>query len=230
MEENQQTQPQNPSNFPSGSGVSFPSVNEPPKSSGPKMLLIFGILILVGILGFVIFKSANTTSEEVPEPTPFDNFAPPIEQEPTPFPTPTASSSATPKASDKSAVKIQVQNGTGISGEAAYLETQLKNLGYTNIAVGNASSQNATATDVTFSKSLAQTVVDELTTKLKALYTTVNVKTTTSGTFDVVIITGLRKGATAKPASSPLPISATGTPRATSSPTPSGSASPTATP
>jgi hypothetical protein len=225
MEENQPTQTANPSNYQPSGNVSFPSVGESKKSGGPKMLLIFGILILIGVLGFVIFKSANTKSE-TPEPTPFDNLTAPI-QEPTPFPSSVASASpsATAKPADKESVKIQALNGTGIAGEAAYLQTQLKGLGYTDVKTGNASVSNATTTDVTFSKTLSATIVDEITQKLKALYQTVNVKTATSPSFDVDIVIGSRKGATPRASGTPA---ATGTPRASGSPSPSPS--PSATP
>jgi len=43
---------------------------------GAKTLLIVGILVLVGILGFVIYKSASKgSSVTLTEPTPYDNLA-----------------------------------------------------------------------------------------------------------------------------------------------------------
>lgn len=185
------------------------------------MLLIIGILILVGILGFVIYKSATNKIEVSAEPTPFDNLTAPTE--PVETPTPLASPSGTPKAAvDRSQVEIQVQNGTGISGEAAYLQNQLKTLGYTDVKVGNAGDQNATTTTVTFSTTLDQSVVTEITQKLNALYQTVTTKTSASQTFDVVIVTGLRKGSTPKPSTAPS-ASPSGTPRPSTSPTPTPS-------
>lgn len=200
---------------PPSSGVSFPTVGEPKKSGGAKTLLIVGVLILVGILGFVIYKSAsNKNDEAISEPTPFENLTPSSQDQ-----TPVAS--ATPAAIDKTKVKIQVQNGTGITGEAAYLQTLLKGLGYTNIAVGNSTQQNLTATQVSFASSLSSDIVTELTTKLNSVYQSVTTVTATSTAYDVVITTGLRKGATAKPSSTPKP-SATPTP----TPTPTSSTSP----
>lgn len=212
---------QNESVFPQNSpSVSFPTAQTPKKSGGPKTLLIIGILILVGILGFVIYKSASKNNDVISEdPTPFDNLT--TSDQTTQIATPTSSPSATIKPADKSAVSIEIQNGTGITGEAAYLQSQLKTLGYTDIKVGNASSTGATATTVTFDSSLSNAVVAELTQKLNALYTTVTVKTATSATTDVVIVTGLRKGATVKPLATP-----TATPGASASP----SAIPTSTP
>lgn len=212
MEEGQNQEQQVQQNETQGAGVSFPTVGQPQrKSSGAKTFLVIGILVLVAILGFIIFKNASKQAEEI-TPTPFAE---------TPTEAPVVSSpTASPKPADKSKVKIEIQNGTGIPGEAAFLQTELKSLGYTNITVGNASSQDATATVVTFAKSLSADIVDELTKKLKELYKEVTVKTSTTATTDVVIVTGLRKGATSKP-------SATPTVKASSTPTASASATPT---
>lgn len=193
------------------SNVSFPTIGQNKKSGAPKTLLVLGILILVGILGFAIFKSSSNKTE--PKPTPTVSTAP-VE---TPSPSPTS----TVKPVDKGKIKVQVQNGTGIPGEAAYLQTQLKSLGYTNVNVGNAGTQDETVTTVTFSKSPSSDVVDEITKKLKEIYKEVEVKTSSTSATDVLIVTGLKKGSTAKPSASPtIKASATPTPTASVSPTP----------
>jgi len=193
------------------SGVSFPTVGEPKKSGGAKTLLIVGVLILVGILGFVIYKNASDKNEEgLGEPTPFENLNAPSQNEEVSSPTPTTA----PSTVDKTKVKIQVQNGTGITGEAAYLQTQLKDLGYTNVAIGNSAQQDLTATQVSFAGSLSSEVVREITAELNSIYQSVTTVTSTSTTYDVVIITGLRKGATPRPSAAP-----TATPTATPIPT-----------
>jgi len=200
------------------SPVSFPTVGEQKKSSKGKIFLIFGILVLIGILGYVIFKNSSKSSDTTnnSDIITFDNPTTPdtISQQ-TPVPT------ATTAAVDKTKVQIEVQNGTGIPGEAAYLQTQLASLGYTNVQVANATSQNAVTTEVTFSSSLSQSVVSEITQKLNTIYQTVKVSTSATATKDVVIVTGVRKGATARPSASP-----SASPRASASP----SASPTPTP
>jgi len=193
-------------------GVSFPTVGEPKKSGGAKTLLIVGVLILVGILGFVIYKSASKKSEEtLGEPTPFENLITPSQG----VTVSTPAASTAPIASDKTKVKIQIQNGTGITGEAAYLQTLLKGLGYTNIAVSNSAQQNLTAAQVSFSSTLSSSIVTELTIKLNSIYQNVTTSTSASTTYDVVVTTGLRKGATPKPLATP-----TATPTPTPTPTP----------
>ena len=224
MEEDQNQEVQTPevpqeTVTPPSTGVSFPTVGEPKKSGGAKTLLIVGVLILVGILGFVIYKSAaNKSTDNLSEPTPFDNLTP---SQGVSVATPTPSS--TPAAVDKTKVKIQVENGTGITGEAAYLQTQLKGLGYTLVTIGNSNQQNLTTTQVSFANSLSSAIVTEITTELNSIYQSVTTTTSLSTTYDVVVITGLRKGATAKPA-------ATATPTAKPSASPTGSPTPTPTP
>lgn len=197
--------------------VSFPTVGDEKKSGGAKTILIIGILVLVGILGYVIYKSASSKNEQenLEENIPFNNLV-------TPGPEETVAPSATPISSpaasvDKEKLKVQVQNGTGITGEAAYLQNILKELGFTNISVGNAAAQDNEETQVSFSSSVPASVVTEVTNKLNTTYQTVTKVSSTSTAYDIVIITGLRKGATAKPSATPI-----------SSPSPK--ASPTATP
>jgi len=219
MEEGQNTNP-TPQEQPviPASPVSFPNVpREQQKSGGAKTFLIVGILILIAILGFVVYKSATKPSVESAVATPFDNLTTPSDQN---IPAPAQTSS--PVAVDKSSIAIVVQNGTGIAGEAAYLSTQLNNLGYSDVKTANASSQDATDTTVTFSNSLAASVVTEITTTLRSIYQSVTVSTSAAPTSDVVIVTGLRKGATPKPVETPAE-----TPTDTSSPSDTTSPSPT---
>jgi len=189
------------------------SVEPKTKSSGSKWILIFIALLILGGLGIFFFtKSSN---EAVPTPTPSFNVTP-IDNEATPTPV----KSAEPIKRDD--VSIEIQNGTGITGEAAFLQTKLKALGYTDIKVGNASSTDNTITTVTFSKTLSQTVQDEIKTELEKIYKEVTVKTSSTQKSDIVIVTGLRSGQTTKPVSSGTPkpsASASATPKATSTPT-----------
>lgn len=200
------------------SGVSFPTVNEPKKSGSGKMFLIIGTLILVAVLGFVIFKSAGNKEIVSTESTPIEGVT--NDTVTTPIP------SGTPKAVVRTGVSIEIQNGTGITGDAAYLQNQLKALGYTDVKTANAAATGVTTTKVTFLKTLSQEVIDELTQKLNELYKTVDVSSSSTGTTSVVIITGLKKGSTPLPSTTPKATatpkaSPSGTPKATVSPSPS---------
>jgi hypothetical protein len=222
IEEEQQEQKEQPvqstpfQSQESQSDVSFPTVGGEKKSGGAKTLLIVGILVLVAILGFVIYKSASKKSAGTStEASPFDNLTTPSSDQTVQTVAPSSSPAAT---IDKTKIQIQVQNGTGIAGEAAYLQTQLGNLGYTNIKLGNSDS-TVTATTVTFSGTLNSGVVSEITQKLNSIYQTVTAGTSSTATFDVVIVTGLKKGATPKPSGTPT-AAPSASPTASPSPTP----------
>lgn len=189
--------------------VSFPTVgSQEKKNGGAKTLLIVGILVLVGILGYVIYKSASGKTEDTitnTEPTPYENMAAPqavATSSPSATILPSPSSSPSAKI-DRTKVKIQIQNGTGITGEAAYLQNILKGLGYTNVTTGNSATQDETDTQVSFASTVPSDIVTEITSKLNSTYETVKKISSTSSTYDVVIITGLKKGATPKPTATP---------------------------
>lgn len=183
------------------SRVSFPSVDNGKGKNGAKTLLIVGILILIGVLGYVIYRSASEGSSTiiVASPTPYQD----IVTQPTPEGTPIATS--TPSATiEKDSIKIQIQNGTGVSGDAAYLQEILDKLGYTEISTGNSADQTASDTEVSFSSSVPASVVTEITNKLNSLYQKVVKTSSTSTSYDIVIITGTKKGSTITPTASPV--------------------------
>lgn len=191
-----------------------------PKNSGSKWVIIFIILLIIGGAGIFFFTS--TANKPIATPTPSFGVVP-IENKVTAAPIATA----TPEPIKKDTITVEIQNGTGITGEAKLLQDKLKELGYTEITTGNAASTDNTETTVTFKKTLAQAAQDELKKELEDFYKTVNVKTSTSQKTDVVIITGLRGSQTSKPqtSSSATPKSST-TPKSSATPTSSSSPSP----
>ncbi len=193
------------------------------KNSNSKWLIIFIILLVLGGAGVFFFtKSANVV---VPTPTPSFNVTP-IENRPTSTPSATKS----PEPVDRKEITIDIQNGTGIPGEAKLLSDKLKALGYSDITAGNADKTDYTETVVTFSKTLSQSAQDEIKKELESTYKEVSVKTSSTQSKDVVIITGLRGTQTTKPVSTST-SKATSSAKASSSPTasPSASSSPKAT-
>lgn len=189
------------------SPVSFPQPLPRKKGGSGKLLIIFLGLAILGVIGFLVFKGIGGGSA-TPTSTP--------SVESISGSSDTTSETPSPEPVDKATVSIKVENGTGIAGEAGFLQGILANMGYTKIEVGNADSSDNTSTQVTFSADLSQSVIDEITKKLESIYETVKTKTSSSQTTsDVVIVTGLKKGATPKPATE-----ATATPEVSSSPTP----------
>ena len=178
------------------------------KSSSSKWIIIFiGLLILGGIGIFFFTKSSG---EAIPTPTPSFGVVPIDEPETTPVPT------KSPEPINRETISIEVLNGTGISGEAKLLSDKLKTLGYSDITSGNAETSDNTETTVTFSKTLSQSVQDEIKKELDSFYKTVNVKTSSTQKSDIVVITGLRGNQTSKPSATPTPkASASASPSAT---------------
>ncbi len=189
--------------------VTFPSTEKQKRKSSKKIFIVFLILIAIGLMVGVWFIFKKPGSPE-PSPTPAATLTPYIEGlEATP--------ASSPEPADKSLIKIRILNGTGISGEAAFLQGHLKGLGYSEIELGNADEQNYTITNLTFSSSLSEEIVDEVTDELLGLYKDVNTKKSASlEEEDILITTGLRKGATPKPTASPSPeVTPTASPGAT---------------
>ena len=196
--------------------VSFAPIPVKQKSkSGVKTFLGIFILIIFVVGGFLIFKDSGQKSSE-PEATPE------VSGEST-----VSSPSPTPAPVDKTKIIISIENGTGIAGEAAYIRDILKVAGYSVFKVGNAATTDNVTTTVTFSSSLAESIKTEITTKLNNVYKEVSVASSSTQKDDVLIVTGLRKGSTAKPSATPSP-SPSASP--TGSPTASPAASPTAIP
>ncbi len=182
------------------------------KSSSSKWIIIFIGLLILGGAG--IFFFTKSSGEAIPTPTPSFGVVPIDEPETTPVPT------KSPEPINRETISIEVLNGTGISGEAKLLSDKLKALGYSDITSGNAETSDNTDTTVTFSKTLSQSVQDEIKKELDSFYKTVNVKTSSTQKSDIVIITGLRGSQTSKPSATPTPkASASASPSATPTPT-----------
>jgi len=191
-------------------GASFAPIPMRSQNSKSPVKAIVGVLVLIIfiIAGFFIFKGTGTPKES-PSPSPIIRGITDEDQTQTPAPT--------PEVVDKTKVTIEIQNGTGITGDAGYLKDVLKNLGYEKFELGNASTQDYVTTSVTYLKDLSKTVQDEITEKLKGVYKEVDVKTSSTSKVDVLIVTGLKKGSTPKAASTPTPQA---TPAVSPSPTP----------
>ncbi|MFH1971694.1 MAG: LytR C-terminal domain-containing protein [Patescibacteria group bacterium] len=216
--ENQINQEPQVEEKPSNPEVGFPlSQQKTKKKSNVLVFIILGVVILVG--GIIFFVTKGKKDTELVSPTPASEGVT----------ISTPSSTEAPEAVDKADVAIEVLNGTGIPGEASYLQDKLKVLGYSDIEVGNADEQDQTITTVTFNADLDEANKNEIQTELEKLYKDVTVKTSSSLSVDASIVTGLKKGATAKPSPTATPTakpSPTATATGTASPTPTATATP----
>lgn len=89
----------------------------------------------------------------------------------------------------KKDLKIQILNGSGISGQAGNLKVQLEGLGYENIETGNAEVKG-TKTTVVFSNKVSNSDKAELIKSMESTFTEVKSQTEQVSEFDVNITTG----------------------------------------
>ena len=184
--------------------IGFPANSPKPKKSiNPIFIIVPVFLLILGGLAYFVFKGSSTQDASV-SPTPgSQELKAVVTPSPSPSPTPTPNV-------DKSTISVKVLNGTGVAGEAGYLQGILKNLGYSKIETGNSDTSDATSTTIVYSSNISQSLVDELTSKLKTEYNSVSSRlSSVKGAFDIEITTGPRKGsattATSAPTSTPIP-------------------------
>lgn len=167
---------------------------EPEKKSGGLgrfIAIAVIVLILVALGGGIYYYRANVeglplvAEKEEPKVTQ-------TQQEPqeTAVPTPTE------VAVDLSKYKVQVLNGSGVSGEAGKAQGYLEGVGFKDLKTGNASSFGATSTQVAFKKDIP----DEVFTKVKGALDAYYVDVTKSdkplddkSQYDIVITVGKKK-------------------------------------
>jgi len=206
-EENTQGQAgQSPGDQSPRTRVGFPQQQEPKKFPTKLIVVIIVLILLVGGGWFIFGRSRD-------DATPFEI------KESTPTPT--------PEKIEREEIKIQVLNGTGITGGAGSLKTKLEKLGYSQIEVGNAPTSNFTATELIFNDDVPKTVRDEIQELLEDTYQDVEVEENSLDKYDIRITTGLPKGQTATPTKAKT--TPTPTPKVTVKPT-GGTGTPTLTP
>lgn len=201
-----ETQVQQDSNPVITDPVGFPAASSAPKKKSKMWIVVLILFVIaIAVITFIVFKGSRQTSDDTQSLSP--TSLPVTDENPTPEPT------ATTVAVSKDNLKVQVLNGTGVAGEAALLQTKLKNLGYTNVDTGNAT-ETTTTTTVAFGSTVSQDVITEVTSLLKKTYTSVVTSNTAPTGFDIQITVGTRTGATSATAA-PANTSATTAPTAT---------------
>jgi hypothetical protein len=197
---------------------SIPNINPESSKSSDVYEINFNV-ILVGIavvvilvVGFLFWKSTNSQSkEETLQPTPAVEvtLAPTSTPTSTPSLTPTTTaksqSSVTPKPTTeisttptvKQGVKIQILNGTGVTGDAGFLKTKLISSGFAsgNLETGNAESTSENAkTEVVYYSNFPSSLKIDFTSLLNELYASVSASTSAdTSKYDVVVTTGKKK-------------------------------------
>lgn len=194
---------------------SLPSINlESSKTSDSYeinvnvLIVIVVVLVLLGV-GFFFWRSrsaSQTVSPVTPTPTQeIVTLAPTEVVTSTPTPTTGAKGmpTSTPKvtsatATPKQKATINILNGTGTTGDAAFLRSKLVADGYSadNVKARNASSTSAEAnTEVVFYPSFPAELKIDLVSLLNTLYASVSstMSSASSEDFDSVITTGKKK-------------------------------------
>ncbi|AKM82883.1 hypothetical protein A2422_02835 [Candidatus Woesebacteria bacterium RIFOXYC1_FULL_31_51] len=147
--------------------------------------IIIPTALLVGALvgGLITyFSGVSKLNKENSTPTPISSGTSITE------PSPTASSAGTLK---RDTLKIQVLNGSGVSGAAGKAKTYLEGLGYKNVDTGNASASDFTETEISI-KDAKKEFINLLTTDLSKNYQVAKETKTlvVTSSFDVVITLG----------------------------------------
>ncbi len=148
-------------------------------------LMIVTLLSVVGAGVFFYLRSVSSNKVE-------DQVS--LTLTPTSMPTPTISEEVGIAASeaDLAAFKIQVQNGSGVAGAATNLAEKLKEEGYVNVDIGNASASNLGETQIlkkdAFPEVNYQSLVDILGEEYKVA--TESGKLLENDDYEVIIILG----------------------------------------
>lgn len=146
--------------------------------------IIIPTALLIGALVGGLITYFSGISKLNPESTP----TPVVTIQPTIQPTPTASPSSTLK---KDVLKIQILNGSGVSGAASKAKTLLEGLGYKEIDTGNASMSDLAQTEIAI-KDTKKEYLDLIIKDLSKSYTAIEASKALVSTskYDLVITLG----------------------------------------
>lgn len=148
------------------------------------MWLIILIALLVGALtgGFITYFSGLSRMKETEStPLPVATLIPTIEPVP----------SASPSPIKREELKVQILNGSGVSGAASKAKALLTGLGYTSIDTGNALISDLVQTEVSVkssAKELFTTVIKDLSKSYNAVESSKPLIETSK--YDIVITLG----------------------------------------
>lgn len=92
---------------------------------------------------------------------------------------------------EKSEITISILNGSGISGQASSIQSQLQSLKYSQIEAGNAQNQNRTTTLIQSSSNIPENYISEIKTELGKTLDSIETETSsTLETSNIIITTG----------------------------------------
>lgn len=154
------------------------------KKSGKIFLTFLGGLVLGALIGVVLFYL-------ILKP---ENVKLSLKNEPTPTPTEVLTPSPTAAPEVKlSEYKLQVLNGSGVSGVAAKIKKEMEDLGFTGVAVGNAGKSNYKDTEIQLKSGTPKAVYDKIAGTLTEYTATEGATLQETAKYDIVIIVGAKK-------------------------------------
>jgi hypothetical protein len=152
-------------------------------------LIVFLLLIAIGLAvgGFFYYKNSSKVSSDNSQ----NGGVPTSHISPTPTPTP----KPTEEAIDLKKYKVQVLNGSGVTGEAKKVSELLVKNGFSAATVGNASRQDYTDTIIEIKDGVAEEVFEKIKNSLGDSYdVTLSEKPLESKSiYDIVVTIGKRK-------------------------------------
>lgn len=174
------------------------STMSPASEGGNKKFLLIIVILLVVVIGGVLFfksRSNQESSSTTGTTTPTVSVTETPTLAPTSTVTPTPRSSPTPTLSPKQQIKLQILNGTGNIGDAAFLKSKLTSEGYGTFSLGNSDNASSDAqSQVTFYSTFPQNLRIDFVSFLQTLYASVSSSVATgAANFDAVVVTGKKK-------------------------------------
>jgi hypothetical protein len=149
------------------------------------IFIIIGLLIVVIFgLGLAVLTGFIKNPFEVP------NVATPkaITETITSLATPAPAESS---QSAKEELRLQILNGSGVTGQAGFVKEQLEEIGFTNIETGNAEGSGDTETVVAYLKTVSSEVLEELVEELEGIFVEVSrQEAEEEDEYDIIITTG----------------------------------------
>lgn len=151
-------------------------------------MLVVCLLLLLGSLLFAAYTYRFFPFRGSIPSTKIKNISPTPKSLPSSTPTPLVRQE---NVLTKEAIKMQVLNGSGVTGQASALKEQLLTLGFSNVQIGNTDGPTSNATIVIFSESVPEDFRDEILSLLKKTFSFVDTQLLPSESiYDVSITTG----------------------------------------
>ncbi len=150
------------------------------------ILLCLSLLLLIGAIGYFLLWSETIANPWFKKPKS-------LYHKPTAVTVPSITSQPSPTIkpfTDKSAIKIQILNGSGIEGQAGKLSNLLKGAGYNNVTIGNVNNLEQRTT-IIYNKLLPKDVLVGITDAMKNDFPDpTSQETSQSAEYDILITTG----------------------------------------